>query len=157
MITTTSKGRTQRLVYSGDPAVQARPEALAARRAVWERRQVLAVLADLPKGTGDEARLAAEQKATAEVKAAAAPKVWLPVDECSSTEGATVAQVRGLNWLEDQEAQALPADKQILRVLELGLVDLDGSIEAAKAFLADPRAELVIPLYRAVCDLTWGN
>ena len=157
MITTTSKSRTQRLVYSGDPAVQPKPDTLAQRRVVWERRQVLAVLADLPKGTGDEARLAAEQRAQAEVQTAAAPKVWLPADECSSTEGATVAQVRGLSWLEDQEAQALPADKQILRVLELGLVELDGSTEVAKLFLADPRAELVIPLYRAICDLTWGN
>lgn len=157
MITTTSKSRTQRLVYSGDLAVTVKPEALAQRRAVWERRQVLAVLADLPKDTSEQARAAAQAKAEAEAKAAAAPRVWLPADECSSTEGATVAQVRGLSWLEDQEAQALPADRQIMRVLELGLVELDSSAEAAKLFLADPRAELVIPLYRAICDLTWGN
>lgn len=157
MITTTSKSRTQRLVYSGDPAVQAKPEALAARRHVWERRQVLAVLADLPKGTSDEARAAAEQRALAEVQAAPAPKVWLPVDECSDTTDATVAEVRALSWLEDQEAQALAADRQIMRVLELGLVKLDGAESKAKDFVADPRAELVIPLYRAICDLTWGN
>ena len=53
--------------------------------------------------------------------------------------------------------EALPAEAQIMRNIELGLVDIDGDREAAAKFRTDPVASLVVPLYRAIVDLTWGN
>jgi hypothetical protein len=157
MINTTSKSRTQRLVFTGDPAVTVKPEILAARRSSWTKRQVIAALAELPAETTAVARAELEAKARAELEAVAVPREWVPVEDCSAVTGATVAKVRALSWVEDQEGQGLAADKQIMRVVECGLVDLDGDSKAAKDFLADPMAELVIPLYRAISDLTWGN
>jgi hypothetical protein len=157
MITTTSKSRTQRLVFTGDPAVKVKADSLEAQRSSWTKRQVAAALADLPKDATELERAELEARCRAELEAVAVPRVWVPVEDCTTTEGATVAAVRGLSWLEDQESQALAADQQIMRVLERGLVSLDGNEKAAQDFLADPRAELVIPLYRAISDLTWGN
>lgn len=111
----TSKNRTARLVFSGDPAV---PAAVADRSI----------------------------------------KAWVPVDSVAGgAAGATVAEVRALSWLEWTEVEALAPDRQVVRVVELGLVSFDGDRAAVAVFLADPPAELVVPLYRAISDLTWGN
>lgn len=157
MIETTSKSRSKQLVFTGDPAVTVKAEALAARRAHWVKRQVAAALAEAPKDATAEHRAELEAAARAELEAVAVPREWVPVEDCSDVTGATVAAVRGLSWIEDQEAQTMKPDQQIMRVLELGLVSLGGTEQGAKDFRADPRAELVVPLYRAICDLTWGN
>jgi len=159
MMITTSKGRTVRLVYTGDPAVQLTSAALKQRMDARERRELKAAQAELPKDATEADKDAAVTATLERLVDAPLPKAWVTVDECDKSQGALVAKVRALNWLEDQEAQGLPADKQILRVIELGLVELavDGDVDGAKEFLADPRADLVIPLYRAICDLTWGN
>lgn len=132
-------------------------EAAQVRRTAWVKRQLAAVLAGLPAAATEGQRADAEAKAVAELEAVTAPKVWLPVEDCQAIAGATVAEVRALSWTEDQEAQALPPDRQIMRVLERGLLTLGGSETCAKEFLASPPAELVVPLYRAISDLTWGN
>lgn len=154
---TTSKGRTARLVYTGDPSVELRPEALQRRLDTWRRRQLRAVLASLPKDMPADRRAEAEELARLNVEAETLPRVWAGLDECMRHEGATVATVRALSWHEDQEVQGLPADQNIRRVLEHCVLEIDGSADAAKAFLADPAAILVTPLYHAITDLTWGN
>lgn len=159
MMITTSKNRTVRLVYTGDLAVQLASSACKQRMDARERREIKAALAELPQGATEAAKDAAVTATLERLLDVPLAKAWVPVDECEKSQGALVAKVRALNWLEDQEAQGLPADKQIMRVIELGLVELavDGDVDGAKAFLVDPRADLVIPLYRAICDVTWGN
>jgi hypothetical protein len=81
---------------------------------------------------------------------------WLPVDEAAEVQAdATVAEVRALSWLQYQEAEALEPAQQILAVIRAGLVSIDN--QPPDAFLADPAASLVVPLYRAIADITWGN
>lgn len=111
MIVLTSKSRTARLVFSGDPAAPPNVDKAA--------------------------------------------KAWVPADGAGA--GATVAEVRALSWLEWTEVEALAPDRQVVRVVELALVSFDGDRKVAEAFLADPAAELMVPLYRAISDLTWGN
>ena len=153
----TSKARTARLVFSGDPAVTLTPAALQRHAARWQRQQVAVALAALAADATDDAKREVEALTRANTDALTMPRVWVPVDDCSSVDGATIASVRALSWLEDQEAQALPPDRQIMRVIESGLVDFNGSTDDRAAFLAAPSAPLVSSLYRAICDLTWGN
>lgn len=153
----TTKARTAKLVYSGDPSVSLTPDSLAKRTERWRRQQVAAALASLPSEATEDERRVAESAAVERAGEAPFPRVWVPVDECSSYAGATVATVRPLSWMEDQEAQGLAPAEQIRRYVELGLVDFDGDPTARKEFLADSAAPLVAPLYRAINELTWGS
>lgn len=156
-IVLTTKARTAELVYSGDPSVSLTPDSLAKRTERWRRQQVAIALASLPSEATEDERRVAESAAVERAGEAPFPRVWVPVDECSSYAGATIATVRPLSWMEDQEAQGLAPAEQIRRVLELALVDFDGDVGKKKAFLADSPATLVSPLYRAVNELTWGS
>lgn len=142
-IVTTSTAKTVQLVYSADPSVTLETKAAVRRKA--------AQLARVRKAVGDN---------VAELdKAEAAPleACFVGLDECKSATGATTFRVRALSWLEYQEAEALAPEAQIMRNIELALVDIDGDRDAAAKFRADPVASLVVPLYRAIVDLTWGN
>lgn len=142
-IVTTSTAKTVQLVYSADPSVTLDPKAATRRKA--------AQLARVRKAVGDN---------VAELdKAEAAPldPCFVTLDEAKSATGATLFRVRALSWLEYQEAEAMAPEAQIMRHMELGLIDIDGDREAAAKFRADPVASLVVPLYRAIVDLTWGN
>jgi hypothetical protein len=142
-IITTSTAKTVQVVYSADPSVALDTKAATRRKA--------AQLARVRRVVGDNA---------VELdKAEAAPlePCFVGLDECKTVTGATTFRVRALSWLEYQEAEALPAEAQIMRNIELGLVDIDGDREAAAKFRTDPVASLVVPLYRAIVDLTWGN
>jgi len=154
---TTSTARTAQLVFTGDPSVELRPEALQRRLDTWRRRQVRAVLAALPKEATEQQQQEAQKLAEANVAEAQLPRVWVGLDECAKHQGATVATIRSLSWHEDQEVTGLPPEQNIRRVLELCLVNLDGSAEAVQQFLANPPAHLITPLYYAIVDHTWGN
>jgi len=154
---TTSTERKVRLVFTGDPSVELTPEALQRRTETWRLRQVRQVLAALPKEATEEERHKAEQLAKANLADAKLPRVWVGLDECRKSEGATVATVRSLSWHEDQEVNGLPPEQNIRRVLELCVVEIGDSTEAARQFLINPPAHLVTPLYHAIVDHTWGN
>lgn len=156
-IVTTTKSRVLNLVWSGDQSVTVEPSHLSRRQTVARDKRIRAALAELPADT-----TAADIAATADKLRESLPVsqpllAWVPMAECTASGGATVAAIRGLSWLEDQEAQSLPAAEQIKRTIELGLVSIDGDAELAKAFKADAVASLWTPLYHAIAELTWGN
>jgi len=68
---------------------------------------------------------------------------------------ATRFGLRALSWLEDQALRDAVAADQVLGYVRTAVVAVDGGDPAA--FLADPNPALVLPLYRAAVDLTWGN
>ena len=153
----TSTARRAALVFTGDDGVRLRPDVLQRRLTLWKLQQHAAAEAALPDDADDKAKAELHAQVEANLQDVALPRAWVPADECESTTGATIANVRALSWLEDQEVQALPPAQQIARAVELGLVDLDGSLDVRAAFLKAPPAPLFAPLYRAICTLTWGN
>lgn len=68
---------------------------------------------------------------------------------------ATRFGLRALSWLEDQTLRDGVAADHIIGYLRASLRTIDGADPAA--FLADPNPALVVPLYRAAIDCTWGN
>lgn len=156
-IVTTAKARTVRLVYSGDSSVKLKPDAHAARTAVARDKLLRAAEAELPDTATEDERKEALAAAATKAAALTVPLAWVNLDECDTSTGATVATIRALSWLEDQEARDLPAAQQIVRTVQLGLVELDGAAAGAEAFKADPAAKLMTPLYHAIAELTWGN
>lgn len=78
-----------------------------------------------------------------------------PAEECS---GFPVFRLRCLNYWEAREVLALKDDlAAIRRTLDLALVSIDGDVEKAKTFLANPKPVLVNPLFQAARDLYLGN
>ena len=129
-ILTTATSRTVRLVYTGDPSVRCRPAQPAQPAPATDTKQA----------TDDKL-----------------DRRWLPTDEVESYIDATVALVRALSWIEYETVRGLDPVEQVRRVVDLGLVEIDGSTAKRDEFLKSPTAFLVTPLYRAIVDLTWGN
>ena len=140
-IVTTSTAKTVAVYYSGDPSVKLKSKAAEARKAAQVARQM--------RGREESARAA--------VEAAALESCFATSDEVTAGSDATRFEVRALSWLEYQAAEAMAPEAQIMAHIEHGLASIDGSAERAAEFRASPPAHLVIPLYRAIVDLTWGN
>jgi len=156
-IVTTTKQRTITLVFTGDSSVSLLDDAQRKRQERARERRVRMALAELPAGKSVQELAEAAEQLRAALPADVPINAWVTVDECSKSNGATKAKIRGLSWLEDQEAQALPDAERIKRTIALGLVAIDDSEESAAAFTADPVASLWVPLYHAIAELTWGN
>jgi hypothetical protein len=156
-ICTTSTDRTVTLVYTGDQSVKLKPDAEQKRLDSYRAKQLRIMLANVPAGTMPEQREEFERKAKDAVGAMTLPPMWVPADEADCKASATKVSVRALSWLEYQEAESLEAQAQIMRHLELGVLAVDGSADKAKDMLASPAASLVVPLYQAISELTWGN
>ena len=156
-ICTTSTDRTVTLVYTGDQSVKLKPEAEQKRLDSYRAKQLRIMLANIQPGTTAEQREELERKAKDSVGWMGLPPMWVPSDEADCKASATKVAVRALSWLEYQESESLEAQAQIMRHLELGVVSVDGSTDKAKDMLASPSAPLVVPLYQAISELTWGN
>jgi hypothetical protein len=156
-IVTTTKQRTITVVYTGDSAVTLHEKAHESRLARAKDRRVRQALAELPAGKSVAELAEAADKLRAALPADFKLAAWVPVDECAASTGATKAKIRGLSWLEDQEAQTLAPAELMRRTIELGLLALDDDEDAAARFKADPVAALWTPLYHAIAELTWGN
>lgn len=140
-IVTTSKAKVVAVYFSGDPSIKIKPKAAEARKATQVARTM--------RGKDEADRPA--------VEAAPLEACFLTSDEVTAGADATRFDIRALSWIEYQEAEAMPPEAQIARHIEHGLVAIDGSEQRAAEFRQFPVAQLVIPLYRAVVDLTWGN
>lgn len=140
-IITTSTSKTISIVYSADPAVKLKGKAAEQRKQAQVERDMRG------KDEADRAGIEAQPLAPC----------FVPVDEATVGSDATMIQIRALSWLQYQEAEALAPEAQIMRHLEHGLVSINGSTDEAARFLREPVASLVVPLYRAIVDLTWGN
>lgn len=156
-ICTTSTDRTVALVYTGDESVKLKPAAAEKRLESYRAKQLRIMLANVPTGTSAEQREELERTAKSAAASMSLPPMWVPADEADCKPSATKVAVRALSWLEYQEAESLEAQAQIMRHLELGVVSVDGSTDKAKDMLASPSAPLVVPLYQAISELTWGN
>jgi hypothetical protein len=154
-IVTTAGGRVLRLVFGDDPAVKIEAGRRADLSAEFVTDRVREALAALPDGA--DAQMRAETAARVEDNLAGVLRVFVPASACEAVEGATVFAVRALSWAESEAARSLAADKQIAHVVATALQSIDGSEALAQAFLAQPDARLMVPLYRAVQDHTWGN
>lgn len=140
-IVTTSTARTARLFWSGDSAVTVTDEVLAQLQ---------------PKQTADDALPEAEPANKPVVPKPLKPQ-FVRASMCKVEASATAFDCKALSYLQYQELEALPADDQIARVVNLCLVSIDGDANRAADFLAAPPADLWVPLYRACAALTWGN
>lgn len=87
---------------------------------------------------------------------------WLPVASCAQVGAdATRIVVRALNGWEMISARALLEDDAdqtpfLRRVLELGLVSIDGSPDKARAFLDAPDAQQLYDVFTAVAEAGAG-
>lgn len=140
-IVTISTNKTVAVIYSGDGAVKLKPKAAEQRKQAQVEREM--------RGKDEAAKPAVEAQPLA--------PCFVSLDEATVGSDATIIQIRALSWLQYQEAEALAPEAQIMRHLEHGLVSINGSTDEAGRFLREPVASLVIPLYRAIVDLTWGN
>ena len=85
-------------------------------------------------------------------------RAWVPLRDVADADGATMATIRCLNFIEAQQVDATEdAADQIMAAIRIGLVNIDGSAEKAQEFLASPSASPVIPLYAAIMQESWGN
>lgn len=140
-IITTSTNKTISIVYTGDPSVKIKAKAAELRKLQQVEREM--------RGKDESARAVIEAQPLA--------PCFISADEATVGSDATLIQIRALSWLQYQEADALPPEAQILKHLEHGLISISGSTDEAARFMREPVAMLVIPLYRAIVDLTWGN
>lgn len=140
-IVTTSTAKTVAVYYTADAAVRLKAKAAEARKASQVARQM--------RGRDEVDRPA--------VEAAALEPCFASSDEVTAAADATRFDIRALSWLEYQAADSLEPEAQIMSHIEHGLTAIDGSADKAAEFRAMPPAHLVIPLYRAIVDLTWGN
>lgn len=69
-----------------------------------------------------------------------------------------VFQIRAIDYWAIQPALSeTDATAKVRKVLEAGLLAIDGDEAAAKEFLERPSVRYVNPLFEAVWQLTWGN
>jgi hypothetical protein len=140
-IVTTSTAKTVAVYYTGDPAVKLKPKAAEARKLAQVERNM--------RGRDEAVRPV--------VEAAALEPFFASADEVTLAPNATAFELRALSWLEYQAAEAMAPEAQIMAHIEHGLASIDGSAERAADFRKAPVAQLVIPLYRAIVETTWGN
>lgn len=69
----------------------------------------------------------------------------------------TIFELRALSWVEDQQLRGADSIDVIVETIKLGLVSIDGDVDKAQQFKADPRPRLVVAVYNAIHGLTWGN